>query len=82
MMVLLVRASFLSEAAKPSREKRKNVRTVVAEARGIAERTASLAIAQYSRIGAMLTEETDDMLDMRDPDDTESEWDTKWCLFG
>ncbi|KAH9148572.1 hypothetical protein LEN26_004466 [Aphanomyces euteiches] len=82
MMVLLVRAYFLSEAAKPSREKRKNVRTVVAEVRGIAERTASLSIAQYSRIGAMLTEETDDMLDMRDPHDTESEWDTKWCLFG
>ncbi|KAH9091659.1 hypothetical protein Ae201684P_011203 [Aphanomyces euteiches] len=82
MMVVLVRAYFLSEAAKPLREKRKNVRTVVAEVRGIAERTASLAIAHYSRIGAMLTEETDDMLDMRDPDDTESEWDTKWCLFG
>ncbi|KAH9088160.1 hypothetical protein Ae201684P_013205 [Aphanomyces euteiches] len=68
MMILRVRAYFLNEAAKPSREKKKKVRRVV--------------LKSYSRIGVMLTEETDDMLGMHDPDYTESVSDTKGCWFG
>ncbi|KAH9106499.1 hypothetical protein LEN26_014543, partial [Aphanomyces euteiches] len=52
MMILRIRAYFLNEAAKPSREKKKKVRRVVAE---------------YSRIGVMLTEEIDDMLGIMIP---------------